>query len=276
MTKTVSDIAQNKEKAEKAQAAADLEKKEQERKKWVPLSALIFANIVFLSLDARGLDAMHKITGSAFLAVVTVIISGIAALYWWDFLYPHARRHKNKEQGGIALAGTVLGVGVSGVLAFVDYIVVSGSQNSNWLWGVVVFLTVVQGIMLARFWQIDGLIEAEAKREESLSSRIDLQDTAADFRAEIESMETLLEKLEDIKKKFPGKGKAEIAARSMGYPVLAEMLADDDGDGIENYRDSDYRGKSSHQNTQLRPAYGQETPSVELSDPNRSDGNYPS
>ena len=250
--KTVSDIAQNKQKAELADAKAKLEKKEQDRKKRIPLSALIFANIVFLSLDARGLDAVHKITSSWFLAVVTVLISGIAALYWWDFLYPHARRHKNKEQEGIAIAGTVLGVGVSGVLAFVDYIVVSGEQNSSWLWAVVVLLTVIQGVMLGRFWQIDGMIEAEAKREESLASRIDLQDTAADFKAEIESMESLLVKLEDIKKKFPGKGKAETAARAMGYPVLAEMLADDDGDGIENYRDADWKHKQNQ--TQFQPA----------------------
>jgi hypothetical protein len=54
-------------------------------------------------------------------------------------------------------------------------------------------------------------------------------------------METLLGKLEELKHKFPGKGKAEAAARAMGYPVLAEMLADEDGDGISNYQDKDYR-----------------------------------
>jgi hypothetical protein len=245
--KSVSDIAQNKQKAEQAQTAATLEKKEQKRKKLVPISALIFANIVFLSLDARGLHAVNVITGSWFLAIVTVLISGIAALYWWDFLYPHARRHKNKEQETIALFGTGIGVGVSGVLAFVDYIVVGGSQNADWLWALVVFLTVAQGVMLARFWQVDHSIEAAAKREESLASRLDLQETTDDFKAEIESMETLLEKLEQIKKKFPGKGKAEAAARAMGYPVLAEMLADDDGDGTPNYLDADYKRKSQMQ-----------------------------
>lgn len=241
--KTVSDIAQNKQKAEQAKAAANKERKEQERKKRLPLSALIFANVVFLSLDARGLHAVYVVTGSLFLAIVTVLISGVAALYWWDFLYPHARRHKNKGQENIALVGTGIGVGVSGVLAFVDYVVIADTQNASWLWALVVFLTIAQGVMLARFWQIDASIEAEAKREESLASRIDLQDTAADFRAEIESMETLLEKLEEIKRKFPGKGKAEIAARAMGYPVLAEMLSDDDGDGIPNYQDVDYKRK---------------------------------
>lgn len=270
--KTVSDIAQNKEKAEKAQAAASLEAKEQGRKKLIPLSALIFANIVFLSLDARAIDAVYKITASIFLAIVTVLISGIAALYWFDVLYAHARRHKNKEQQGIAIAGTVLGILVSGVLAFVDYIVVSGSQNSDYLWAVVVLLTVAQGVMGGRFWQIDTMIEADAKREESLASRIDLQDTAADFAAEIDSMETLLAKLQEIKKKFPGKGQAEKAARSLGYPVLAEMLADDDGDGIPNYQDADYKRKNSQQ-PQMRPAYAAEVPTVELAKKNGTDPN---
>lgn len=245
--KTISDIAQNKQKAEAAQAAESKEKKEQGRKKFVPISALIFANIVFLSLDLRGIDAVYKITASYLLAAVTVIISGVAALYWWDFLYPHARRHKNKGQENIALIGTGMGITVSGVLAFVDYIVIPSAQNSDWIWALVVMLTVVQGIMLGAFWKIDGSIEAEAKREESLASRIDLQDTAEDFKAEIDSMEGLLAKLEEIKKKFPGKGKAEIAARAMGYPVLAEMLADDDGDGIPNYQDKDYRPKPQFQ-----------------------------
>ena len=239
--KSVSDVAINKQKAEEAKKKSEHEAREMARKKRVPLSALIFANIVFLSLDARAIDAVHKITGSWFLSAATVLVSGAAALYWWDILYPHARRHKNKEQENIALAGTAIGIFISGVLAFVDYIIISDKTNSQYLWALVVIMTVVQGVMLARFWQIDATSAAEAKREESLSTRLDLQDTANDFKDEIENMESVLEKLEEIKRKFPGKGKAEIAARAMGYPVLAEMLADDDNDGIPNYQDKDYR-----------------------------------
>jgi hypothetical protein len=239
--KSVSDIARNKQKAEAAQKAEELDRKAQTSKKIVPISALVFANIVFLSLDARGFDAVYKITGYIFLAVVTVLVSGIAALYWWDFAYPHARRHKNKGQEKIALWGTSIGVGVSGILAFLDYIVVAGAQNINWIWALVVTLTIVQGVMLGFYWKIDGSIEAEAKREESTTARLDLQDTAEDFNAEINSMEKMLVKLEEIKQKFPRPGQAEITARAMGYPVLAEMLADDDGDGIPNYQDADYK-----------------------------------
>ncbi len=261
--KSVSDVAQNKQKAENAQAKSAQEAKEIARKKRIPLSALIFANVVFLSLDARAMHAVKIITGSWFLAIATVLVSGAAALYWWDFLYPHARRHKNKGQENIALIGTGIGIGVSGILAFVDYIVIGGAQNVDWLWALVVLLTVAQGGMLARFWQIDGSIEAEAKREESLASRVDLQDTADDFKAEIASMESLLVQLEEIKKKFPGRGKAEAAARAMGYPILAEMLADDDGDGIANYQDSDYKPKPQ----QVRAAFAQEADAPKLPNP---------
>lgn len=239
--KSVSDIALNKQKAERAKAEAEKERREQTRKKIVPISALVFANIVFLSLDARGLDAVYTITASAFLAVVTILVSGIAALYWWDFAYPHARRHKNKGQEKIALWGTVMGVGVSGILAFLDYVVTAETVDVNWIWALIVTLTIIQGVMLGFYWKIDGMIEAEAKREESTAARLDLQDTTADFTAEIDSMEKMLVKLEEIKRKFPRPGQAEIAARAMGYPVLAEMLADDDGDGIPNYQDSDYK-----------------------------------
>ncbi len=77
MSKTISDIAQNKQKADQAKAKDAIEKKELTRKKIAPLSALIAANLVFLSLDARGIDAVHIITGSWFLAAVTVAVSGI-------------------------------------------------------------------------------------------------------------------------------------------------------------------------------------------------------
>lgn len=253
--KSVSDIAQNKQKAEEARKKAEAEQKEATRKKFVPISALIFANIVFLSLDVRGFDAVNKVTNSVLLATLTILVSGVAALYWWDFAYPHARRHKNTNQERIALLGTGLGIVVSGVLAFLDYVVEAGDQNINWIWALIIFLTIVQGFMLAFYWKIDASIEAEAKREESTAARLDLKDITADFIAEIDSMETMLVKLEEIKKRFPRPGQAEIAARAMGYPVLAEMLADDDGDGVENYRDRDYKKPVNQSN--MRPAFAQ-------------------
>lgn len=238
--KSVSDLARNKQKAEEAKKKAEDERKAANRKKFVPISALVFANLVFISLDIRGFDAVHKVTGSMLLAIATVLVSGLAALYWFDFAYPHARRHSNKEQEKIAIAGTVMGISVSGVLAFLDYVIVAGAQNINWIWALIVVLTIVQGVMLAFYWKIDISIESEARREESAAARLDLQDTAADFNAEIDSMETMLAKIEDIKRRFPRPGQAEIAARAMGYPVLAEMLADDDKDGTPNYQDKDW------------------------------------
>lgn len=125
--------------------------------------------------------------------------------------------------------------------------------------------------MLGRYWQIDASIEAAAKREESMADRIDLQDTADDFAAEIDSMEAMLTKLEEIKRRFPGKGKAETAARAMGYPVLAEMLADDDGDGVPNYQDKDYQRKQQ-QNNQGRLAFASDSTVVKLDDKNPTKG----
>ncbi len=244
--KKVSDIAETRKKEKDAHSETAKLLAAQNRKKWVPLSALIIANLIFISLDIRALDAVHKITASWLLASATVIVSGVAALYWWDFLYPHSRRHRNAQQEKIALWGVGMGIFVSVILAFFDYIVLG--FDPAWLWLAVVILTGAQGTMLARYWQIDGMIEATAKREESIASRLDLQDTAADFKNEIESMEAVLVKLAEIKAKFPGRGEAERAARAMGYPILAEMLADDDGDGIPNYRDTDYKRSNSAQN----------------------------
>jgi len=51
------------------------------------------------------------------------------------------------------------------------------------------------------------------------------------------------------------------AARAMGYPILAEMLDDADGDGVPNYRDPDYK-RSGKPQEMRRPAFAEETEKV--------------
>jgi hypothetical protein len=133
--KPISDLAQSKQKAELAQEADQIEKIEKTKMQWVPISALVIANIIFISLDVRAFDAVNKLTNSPFLAGVTVIVSGVLALYWWDILYPHARKHSNKKQETISLWGVALGVSLSVSLAFVDYIVGSISIPESLLCG---------------------------------------------------------------------------------------------------------------------------------------------
>lgn len=269
--KGLSDLAKSKQDAELTLAKQRKEDREQSRKKYVPIAALVIANLIFISLDVRGFDVVLKLTQSVLLAIATVIVSGVLALFWWDVLYPHSRRHDNHPQVILSLTGVALGVILSAVLAFLDYLVDGASFSPTFLWGCVVFLTGAQGVMLGWWWLIDKSIESDAKREKSLATRISLQETADDFKAEIESMESLSKKLEELQVKFPGKGKAAQAARAMGFPVLAEMLEDADGDGIPNYKDRDYKPAMRQQ-----PAMASDTSTVKVdTSPNASSGQKP-
>lgn len=241
MTKQISDLAQNQQAAKEAEAKAKRMAHEEWRKKAIPFGALVVANIVFLSLDVRGFDVVLWLTSNFLLAFLTVIVSGILALLWWDFALPHARRHRNGTQEKLSYIGTGLGIVLSMVLAFLDYIVRAQTIEEGFLWAGVVIVTVAQGVLAGWFWKVDLSVESDAKRQESVANRLDTADAISDFEAEIDDMAKVADKLALIEKKFPGKGQAEKAARAMGYPVLAEMLKDDDGDSIPNYRDKDYK-----------------------------------
>ena len=102
-------------------AEKDKRMKEDEKKKradaraemgrnYVPLLALVLANVIFISLDVRAWEAVYILTNNIFLASVTVLVSGIIALLWWDIFYPHSRRHSNDTQIKIAFVSTVLAV----------------------------------------------------------------------------------------------------------------------------------------------------------------------
>ena len=140
---------------------------EEWRKRWIPFSALVVANIIFFSLDIRAFQAIYLITNSTLLAVLTVMISGGLAMYWFDVLYPHSKRHENDTQTNIAMLSTILAVGLSAVLAFADYIVGTGTTFSRgWsiaLWAAVIILTIWQGVSIAWWWSIDNHITAEAR-----------------------------------------------------------------------------------------------------------------
>lgn len=269
--KNVSDLAKNQEDAAKKAEDEKRLKAEERNKKIVPTIALVIANIIFISLDFRAYDVVKTLTGKTVLAAVTVIVAGVMALLWWDLFYPHSRKHDNIDQRNISILGAAVGVILSLVLAFLDYLVAS-TINTSLLWGIVILSTGIQGILLAWWWHIDASIDASAKRNQRVASRVDLQDTAKDFEAEIENLSSLSDKLEHIKKQFPGKGQAAKAARSLGYPVLAEMLSDDDGDGVPNYMDSTDNRRPAPR-PQAQPSYAQ---TVERAEEKGGNGNRPS
>ena len=202
MSTPMATLATNQENADRIKKEKKRFAKEESRKVWIPLSALIVANIIFLSLDIRGFDAMYIITGSYLLAGLTVLVSGGLAMYWFDILFPHSRRHNNDTQRNISLICTILAIGLSGTLAGADYIVGTGGSLSSValgiLWAAIIILTIGQGVAVAWWWSIDNHIAAEAKIEKSHAENADKNDEISIMEAKLSGLDGILNRLKEL------------------------------------------------------------------------------
>jgi hypothetical protein len=215
-------LAQQKEAAEKRIAEKKRAAKEDLNKWLIPASALIVANIIFLSLDIRAFQAIYILTNSYLLATLTVLISGGLAMYWFDVLYPHAKKHNNQTQTSVSMACTILAIGLSGVLAFADYVVGTGagfdSGWSNTLWAVIVVLTIVQGGAIAWWWAIDNHIAAEAKIQASHAEAADQNDEMQILRTKLQGLRGVLAELTALNTDY-GAQAVKTVAGIMGIPL---------------------------------------------------------
>lgn len=206
MSDNIVSLAEQKELKRKEAEAQKRLKKEENRKKYIPASALIIANIIFLSMDVRGFQAIYLLTRSYMLAALTVLVSGGLAMYWFDVLYPHSKRHSNDTQKHIALVFTVLAIALSAVLAFADYIVGTGGNfskgGSTALWVLVILLTVSQGVAVAWWWAIDNHIEAEAKIETAHAEAADQADDMAILHTKLQGLRDVLTDLRQLEQDF--------------------------------------------------------------------------
>lgn len=202
MSDKITTMAENQEKEKRAKIEQRRREREEKRKKYIPLSALIVANIIFLSLDIRAFQAIYLLTASYLLAVLTVLISGGLAMYWFDILYPHSRRHENETQVNLSIVSTVLAIGLSGVLAFADYVVGTGANFSGgWsfaLWGGVILLTIWQGVAIAWWWSIDNHIDSEAKIQKTYAEEADKNDEIESMRTKLRSLRGFLDELDKL------------------------------------------------------------------------------
>lgn len=198
----------------KEKEAAAKKLKHEERMAWlVPATALFVANIVFLSLDVRAFQAMYILTGSYLLAALTVLVSGGLAVYWFDVLYPHARKHNNETQVNLSIVSTALAIGLSGVLAAADYIVGAGTAfDKGWfniLTAVIVILSIYQGIAVGWWWVVDNHIAAEAKIQKAHAENADQNDEIRILTSKLGNMAAFLEKVKELESQH---GKEDVAA----------------------------------------------------------------
>ena len=200
----LSTLAQKRDDAKRAKAEQKRADWEEKKKTLIPLSALIVANIIFFSLDIRAFQAILLITNSSLLAFLTVLISGGLAMYWFDVLFPHSKRHNNTAQKNISVVFTILAILLSGVLAFADYVVGTGNSFSGvWafvLWAAIIVLTIAQGTAIAIWWSIDNHIAAEAKIMEAHAEAADQNDEMHILETKLHGLSgvmTTLQKLDD-------------------------------------------------------------------------------
>ena len=210
---------------------------EERRKKIVPLSALIVANIIFFSLDLRAFQAIFVLTNSYMLSALTVLVSGGLAMYWFDVLYPHSKRHNNQTQLAISLVFTVLAIGLSGILAFADYMVGTGDTFSYaWstvLWACIIILTIAQGVAIAWWWSIDNHIAAEAKIQEAHAEASDQNDDMSILRTKLTGLRGVLTELETLNKDFSPAAVSTVA-KMMGITLPADSASKPNRPPVQN------------------------------------------
>ena len=215
MSDELTTLAQKEEAKRKAKKEQKRRAQEDFNKWFVPATALAFANIIFFSLDIRAFQAIYIITGSYLLAALTVVVSGGLAMYWFDVLYPHSRKHNNDTQKNISIVFTILAICLSGVLAFADYVVGTGNAFStawsNILWAVVVVLTIAQGIAIAVWWSIDNHNAAEARIQEAHADAADKADDMQIMRTNLQGLRGVLDELEKLDKDFSPSAVNQIA-----------------------------------------------------------------
>lgn len=219
-----------KEEQERQNKKTRAEAEREERNKWlVPFTALLVANIIFFSLDIRAFQAIYLLTNSYLLAFLTVLISGGLAMYWFDVLYPHSKRHNNDTQKTISMVSTVLAIALSGVLAFADYVVGTGNLFSPmWsliLWGSVIVLTVYQGIAIAWWWSIDNHIAAQAKIQKMHAENTDKQDDIESMRTKLKSLRGFLDEYNKLNVDYTPEAVRSVAS------LLGISLPDEEGKG---------------------------------------------
>jgi len=226
MTDNLVTLADERDRKAKEKAEKKMKEKEAFRKWFVPMSALVVANIIFFSLDLRAFQAMYILTSSYLLSTLTVLISGGLAMYWFDVLYPHSKRHNNDVQQNISMIFTVLAISLSGVLAFADYVVGTGeSFSGGWstaLWASIIVLTIAQGVAIAWWWSIDNHIAAEAKIQEAHAEAADTEDEMSILRTKLNGLRGVLTELDKLNKDFTPAAVSNVA-NILGIALPSDM-----------------------------------------------------
>lgn len=163
---------------EKKAAQERKAQKAKNKMRTIPQIALIMANVLVVSLDYRVVDAVYSLTKSIPLAVFGIFVSGAMFIFWFDFLYQY--KLASDWQGYISLAGSALSLITAGMFAVLDYRVHFQLSNSlnlemptsvNFMFGSMVWLTVIHAVLLFWWFMIDEQISGERTVEKQAAKR---------------------------------------------------------------------------------------------------------
>jgi hypothetical protein len=228
---------------------------------YVPIIALVAANLLVVSLDYRVVEAVYKLTDNVALSVFALFTSGAMFILWFDVLYQYLL--KNDNQNKISLAFSGLSLVSAGMFAFLDYGLSAGygvdqvlPVEANLLFAAMVILTVANGIGLFAWYILDDQVQRKTTVERNRADNDFESETLEDANRMLEKAGKVLENKSVMEKRYGKEAVEEMLSMLAG--IETALGIDLDGDG------------SIGKPQQTRPAFAQETDAPKL--PNQSAG----
>jgi len=201
-------------------------------------AAIVFANLIFVILDGISGFTVYWMTNIPMYGVLT-FLAGAVPLLLHESLY--VRAYASIDQKKVAVIGAVsalLSIIIIGVLAGIVNIrgvEIQAGTMEVLLIGALVVISAYHAILAAGYFYIDEGIQMHQKTEQAVARALSQgrQIDAGDY------ILTLTEKSVAKRKKI-GAGERAAALQE----ILRQLGNDDDGDGIPNAIDPDWKGLS--------------------------------
>lgn len=199
-----------------------------------PMTALIVANLLVISLDYRVIEAMYKLTQNLALSVFALFTTGAMFILWFDVLYHYLLA--NDIQKKISMAFSGLSLISAAFFAFLDYGLSAGfgieqvlPVEVNMLFAGMVILTVLNGVGLFAWYIFDDQVQRKSTAEKSKAEDDFEADKLDDVNRMLEKADALLAKKQTMESKYGSEAVSEVMALLSG--VETALGVDLDGDG---------------------------------------------
>lgn len=219
-------------KAQKEQK--ELDQKRRNKIHMIPVVALVFANVLVLSLDYRVVEAIYKLTENVMLAIFALFTSGMMFILWFDILYTYLL--KNDIQNKISIAFSGLALVSAGFFAFLDYGLSAGygveevlPVEANLLFAGMVILTIANGAGLFAWYIWDDQVKRKSTVEKNRADNDFDAETIEEADKLLEKAGVVLQRKEAMEKRFGKEAVGEIMDMLSGIEDLLGVDLNNDG-----------------------------------------------